>query len=112
MSDRLQFNVISQSTGEIYFIHLYRTENNLTCTCTCPAGRRSTHCKHRLAILKGEMHDVDSGDTDRIDEILSLLSGTDVEVELHDLQLLEGQKRVLDNQIKAKKKALGRALDD
>ena len=58
------------------------------------------------------MSDVDSGDADRAYEILEMLSGTDVEVELMALKELEVQKRALDNQIKARKKALGRALDD
>ena len=112
MSDRFEFNVVSRSTGGVYFIQLYRSGDNLTCTCTCPAGQRSTHCKHRLAILNGDMSDVDSGDADRTHEILERLSGTDVEVELMALKDLEVQKRALDNQIKARKKALGKALDD
>ena len=58
------------------------------------------------------MSDVDSGDADRAHEILEMLSGTDVEVELIALQELEVQKRAIDNQIKTRKKALGRALDD
>ena len=112
MSDKLEFNVVSQSTGEVYFIQLYRSGDNLTCTCTCPAGQRSTHCKHRLAILNGDMSDVDSGDADRAHGISEMLSGTDVEVELIALRELEFQKRAIDNQIKTRKKALGRALDE
>ena len=112
MGNRLEFSVVSQSTGEVYFIELYRSNNNLTCTCTCPAGQRSVHCKHRLAILKGDVSEVDSGDADRVSEIAEMLKGTDVEVELNALSGLEQQKRTIENQIKATKKALGKALND
>ena len=112
MYETLDFQVVSQSTGEVYEIKLSRSGDNLTCTCTCPAGRKGTHCKHRLSILQGDITDVESGDTDKLELISHMLDGTDVEMELKTLHDLEAQKLEIDKLIKARKKALGRALND
>ena len=75
----LDFQVPSSSTGEVYEVVLSRTDNNLTMTCTCPAGTKGMHCKHRLSILLCDFSDVESGDTDREGDIKEMLSGSDVE---------------------------------
>jgi len=108
----LEFQVVSSSSGEVYFIEVSRKGQNLTCTCTCPAGSHGTHCKHRLGILSGDAGIVEAGDTDQMHLIPQMLSGTDVEAALIRLNELQAQKAELDRKVKAAKKALARTLDD
>ena len=112
MFETLDYQVVSQSTGEVYYIELSRNGDNLTCTCTCPAGQKGMHCKHRLSILNGDISDVDSGDTDKMHLIEGMLEGTDVDQALNELRKLEEQKAELDKAIKAQKKVLGKSLND
>lgn len=57
----LEFQVVSSSSGEVYFIEVSRKGQNLTCTCTCPAGSHGTHCKHSGENLGIEVVDVHLG---------------------------------------------------
>jgi uncharacterized Zn finger protein len=109
---RLEFQVVSTSSGEVYFIEIVRKGANLTCTCTCPAGSNGTHCKHRLSILRGDAGMVNAGDTDQMHWIPQMLAGTDVEQAMARLDELEAQKAEIDRQFKAAKKALARTLDN
>lgn len=108
----LRFEAISSSTGEVYFIELSRDGDNLTCTCSCPAGQNGTHCKHRLGVLRGDASTVSAGDTDKMHLISDMLAGTDVAVALDRMHGLEAQKVEIDRQLKAAKKALARTLDN
>lgn len=108
----LDFQVVSSSTGEVYFIELSRAGDNLTCTCTCPAGQNGTHCKHRIGILSGDASIIKAGDTDKISLIPEMLSGTDVEAALERLKNIERQKAEIDKQLRAAKKALARTLEN
>lgn len=69
-------------------------------------------CKHRSAILRGDVSEVEGGDIDRAYEIKDMLSGTKVESALTLLAELEANKAALDKQIRAQKKVLNRALED
>jgi uncharacterized Zn finger protein len=109
---QLRFEVASASTGEIYQIDLSRSGQNLTCTCTCPAGSRGTHCKHRVAILCGDSSAIGGGDIDQFDQVARMVEGTDVENSLRNLFILETEKERIAKQIKDAKKALARTLDD
>ena len=108
----LDFQVPSHSTGEVYQIELSRSGDNLTMTCTCAAGSKKTHCKHRLMILQCDFSDVDSGDTDQANTILQMLEGSDVEAAWAEVIRLEEEQKQLKNKLSAAKKQLGRALDD
>lgn len=108
----LEFQVVSSSSGEVYFIEVARKGANLTCTCTCPAASNGTHCKHRLGILSGDAGIVEAGDTDQMHLIPQMLAGTDVEQAMARLNELEAQKAEIDRQLKAAKKALARTLDN
>ncbi|TCP23271.1 SWIM zinc finger family protein [Rhodovulum adriaticum] len=108
----LNFDVVSSSTGEIYHVQIARTENNLTCTCSCPAGQNNTACKHRLGLLLGKPEGVVGGDLDRIETIPSMLEGTDVDEALGELAALEGEKARIAKSITAAKKKLARVLSN
>lgn len=108
----LSFEATSASTGEIYTITVERRGNNLTCACTCPAGSKGTHCKHRIGVLAGDRAAVSGGDVDRLGEVAAMLAGTDVERALEALIAAEARKSDADRELKAAKKALARTMDD
>ncbi|MFZ7089436.1 SWIM zinc finger family protein [Primorskyibacter sp. 2E233] len=106
------FECTSSSTGEIYHIHVSRDGNNLTCTCTCPAGSKRTVCKHRLGVLQGDTNVVSGGDVEHLHLMPSILTGSDVQVELDRLKDLESEMDKLKKRIAAAKKSVAQALDD
>ena len=109
---KLEFQVESSSTGEIYSVEVSRSGDNLTCTCTCQAAENGMHCKHRVSILRGDSDGISGGDIDKMDIISQMLVGTDVEGALNQMLELEAQKAAIDKQLKAIKKQLGRVLVD
>lgn len=109
---KLEFQVESSSTGENYIVEVFRSGDNLTCTCTCQAAENGMHCKHRVSILRGDIDGVSGGDIDKVNIISQMLVGTDVEGALNQMLELEAQKAAIDKQLKAIKKQLGRVLVD
>ena len=108
----LCFVVESSSTGELYQIKVARSDDNLTCTCTCPAAENGLHCKHRVGVLLGDASTVSGGDTDKMHLMPQMLAGTDVDLALRQVVDLEARKSDIDKQLKAAKKHLARALFD
>jgi hypothetical protein len=60
---------------ELVFEHESST-NRIVALCTCPAGRKGTYCKHRLAILDGIDADVVSANPEHIAVVASWLPGS------------------------------------
>ncbi|WP_370654546.1 SWIM zinc finger family protein [Hydrogenophaga sp.] len=49
---------IEGSGGSIYRIKLYQTDIGLKTSCTCPAGQKKIHCKHRSAVFAGDFSQI------------------------------------------------------
>lgn len=108
----LSLQVTSSSTGEIYIVNLSRAGDNLTCTCTCPAGGSGTHCKHRLAILAGDKKIVTGGDADLLDHVPLLLEGSDVERALSEVAKWGEAKTEATKKLQVAKKMLAQTMDN
>jgi DNA polymerase III subunit epsilon len=54
LNDVLRF-LVKGSTGNIYEITARRTANRLRMTCTCQAGQNHFWCKHRAALIDGDV---------------------------------------------------------
>lgn len=107
---RLNFQVRSSSSNEIYDIRVLAFDGGLTMTCTCPAGTNGQHCKHRIGILDGDISALALGSAEDVAHVARLMPGTALEAAYHaklnaDLEV-DAAKR------KAKKAsvALGRAF--
>ncbi|MEZ5850389.1 MAG: hypothetical protein R3D68_07045 [Hyphomicrobiaceae bacterium] len=102
--------VVRGSSGNDYSVTFARAGNNLTATCTCPAGQAGTHCKHRLDILGGIIDGIVSGNESDVGAITEMLAGTDVETALRELNdAVENEKSAKAIVSRAKKK-LARCL--
>ena len=51
----LELLIESSSSGEHYAVTFTREGTNLPSSCTCPAGQKGIHCKHRLSLLAGDL---------------------------------------------------------
>ena len=54
----LELLIESSSSGEHYAVTFTREGTNLRTSCTCPAGQKGIHCKHRLSLLAGDLSSI------------------------------------------------------
>jgi uncharacterized Zn finger protein len=52
--DKASFLVQGSAAEPYKVIFKLRDDKNLSAYCTCQAGQKGTHCKHRINILRGE----------------------------------------------------------
>ncbi len=102
---------IEGSTGTPYSVSFARHLNNLKTSCTCQAGVKSIHCKHRLALFAGDLTQV-RGDMQPslAQKIAVMLDGTDVETALKALLAAEVEAGRATNNLKQAKKNLDRVM--
>lgn len=102
---------IEGSTGTPYAVSFSREGSNLKTSCTCPAGDKGIHCKHRLALFAGDLARV-RGDTrsDLAQQIAAMLHGTEVETTLRALVAAESEARTAAENLKRAKKNLDRVM--
>lgn len=104
------FTVRSGSSDELYQLEASRTDRGIRFTCTCPAGRTGSHCKHRLSILLNDTSSCVDVDAEAVAELQSMAEGS----ELVDLlrEMNEAERAVVEAQanLKRAKKAVGKAL--
>jgi hypothetical protein len=93
-----------------YEITAQKSGTKVMLTCTCEAGIRGTLCKHRLAILGGDVTSLLSDNAGDLARFHEMLSGTGAERSYHSLCKLEKEKEKLDALIKAEKKAIAREI--
>jgi len=105
----LRFIVIG-STGSEYEIIALREGDKFRMSCTCEAGKHGTYCKHRSALLDGEVSSVLSGNEGDVVRLKELICGTNVEKRYASVCALEKEKAALDSKLKLEKKALGREM--
>lgn len=112
MYDEYIFKV-KGSTEEPYEVSfLRRSKTNLSAYCSCPAGKKGMHCKHRLKILLGDSEGVVSNNIEHVKQVSSWLPGSDVEAILQKVKNLEAESEKIKKEISIAKKALAKALHD
>jgi hypothetical protein len=85
MNDKLTFRV-QGSQPEPYTVEFWREGSNLTTRCTCQAGQKGMYCKHRFALIEGDMSGLVSDNRHQIPILHELILGTDVADAFQDLQ--------------------------
>ena len=102
---------IQGSTGTPYVVSRSRNGNILITSCTCPAGDKRGHCKHRLALLAGDLTRVRANkDADLAQQIANIVAGTEVEEALQALKVAVAKASAATDRLKQAKKALDRAM--
>ena len=99
------------STGTPYVATFVRTGNVLHTTCSCPAGEKRTHCKHRLHLLGGNLSSVTEPMTeDLAKRLFSVLQGTSVQSAIEAMAFAEDEARGSADRLKRAKKNLDRVM--
>lgn len=75
---KLTFKV-QGSAPEPYVLEFWREGDNLSSSCTCPAGENGMYCKHRLNLIAGDISSLVSKNKNDADILKKMVQGTDVE---------------------------------
>lgn len=102
---------IEGSTGTVYRVYFLREGSVLKTSCSCPAGERRTHCKHRLLLFAGDDSRVRGDRPSALKQIISaMLQGTDVQSALNSLTQAKVEVSAAEARLKSAKRILDRAM--
>ena len=74
IQDDLSF-VIRGSTGNTYYVSVHRLEAAVRMTCTCQAGQNGSWCRHRTALLDGDVSNLLSDNVSDVVKLSQMTSG-------------------------------------
>lgn len=93
-----------------YEIIAEKSASKLTFKCSCEAGSKGSHCKHRFALLAGQPDAILSGNEQDLILLHTMLAGSSIDTRFRKICQLEIEKERIDTQLKAEKKAIGREM--
>jgi uncharacterized Zn finger protein len=102
--------LIKGDASEPYKVTFEKDGSNLNAYCTCRAGQNGQYCKHRFAILSGNVDAVVSENIREAKKVAGWLSGTDVDRALQDVALAEKELLRAKKKLSAAKKRLAAAF--
>ena len=76
---RVEFQIVG-SQGDLYDVAFEVGEGIGRASCTCQAGMNRQFCKHRTALLDGEISSLRSANATHVAELKALLEGTDLAI--------------------------------
>ena len=102
---------IEGSTGTPYVASFTRDGNSLKTSCTCQAGERQIHCKHRLSLIEGDTTQVRGNAPPNLaQQIAAMVKGTDVEEAVLALAAAGAEAKTATEKLKRAKKILDRVM--
>ncbi|MEO5340596.1 MAG: SulP family inorganic anion transporter [Magnetococcus sp. MYC-9] len=106
--------VQSDDYSETYQMSFRREGSNLTATCSCNNEEENTVCRHLFLVLTGEMGGLIllSGTEDDVDDIVKMVTGTDVEVALQRMIAVDETMQTAMKEYHKAKESLRKAVDD
>lgn len=69
---------VQGSAAVPYTVAFWKEGDNITARCNCTAGRFKALCKHRLAVLAGDISHVLGANPDHFDALAAMLNDSDV----------------------------------
>lgn len=102
---------VKGSASSPYEVTFIKDGASLTALCSCPAGQYGNFCKHRIAILDGDVATIVSDNADNVTTVVSWLQGTDVAAALSEYRDLEEIANTPKSAIVAAKRKLARAMN-
>ena len=109
-AEQLNFVVLNSAGDGQYNIAAYRSGREVRMTCECEAGANGQHCKHRLALLWGDVTALSSANPGDVATLNTWLSGTPLEAALSEVAALEREAEVVRKRLSQAKKRLGKVL--
>jgi len=103
----------SSSSEEIYDVTLCNENGLISINCTCPAGIHSMICKHRTALLGGDISNLlKKSDEKAVSEFLNSIEVGKIDNLFAELVEIEKEIEKLNKKKSGLKKAIGRKLDE
>lgn len=104
------FFTVQGSKGDEYEVTFHKEGSNVDILCSCQAGQKGIYCKHRFALLDGEIDSLLSKNLHDVEKIPDFIKGTDIEVAYKNFIEINREYEVIQNRLKSAKKALARAM--
>lgn len=99
------------SEGDVYQVAFTALSGKAMANCTCKAGSNGQFCKHRLALLAGDMGRlVDKSKATEVREVLGWAEFAPILEQVSRLHEIEAQMDELEKARASLKKAVGKAL--
>ena len=112
MREELCF-MVQGSAADPYQVRIVnRGKGNISAYCTCPAGEKKSHCKHRINILNGKTMGIVSGNESEVKKVLSWVPGSDLELAMKKVEEMEYQLDLAKSNLNKSKKMLAMAMLD
>jgi hypothetical protein len=105
--------LVKGSAAEPYETVFDKKGDNLTATCSCPAGAKGPmgqYCKHRFRILRGDTDGIVSTNIQDVRIVQGWIAGSDVEIAIHNLAEGEAELERAKKKVAAAKKALASVM--
>lgn len=107
----LEFEV-KGGEGISHTISANRAGDNLTLTCDCPTAFQGNICAHRLVLLAGDTSLLVSENASDVEELKTMMVGTDVDRCMREIAELDSQIRSLSTKLDEVKISLAASLND
>lgn len=107
--ETIQFRV-QGSAAEPYEVSFRKAGNNLSASCTCPAGEKGQYCKHRSRILEGSTEAIVSGNNEQVPTVVAWLPGTDIAAAMAAVAAAEREFERVKKVVTSAKKDLAAAM--
>lgn len=102
---------VKGSSSDPYEVTFIKDGTSLTALCNCPAGTFGNLCKHRVAILDGNITAISSDNAEQAPKVAEWLIGTDVETALAELRNAEKSKDHSKDEVMALKKKVAKVMN-
>jgi len=103
--------VVLGSSGDRYEVDARREGDHFHMSCTCEAGRHGTYCKHRFALLDGDIKNLASGNPADVEALRKLIGGTDVDRRYRLVCELAAERNRIEARLREEKKALAQEMN-
>ena len=107
----LHFVIASDSSPEeTYILRARRTDDGVRFACSCPASENGQCCEHRLALLKGELGTLRSGNAAEVMSLRQLARTTPMIRLLREIDEAEQEITAAQSRLAALKRQLAVAM--
>jgi uncharacterized Zn finger protein len=103
---------VQGSEAAPYKITFKKTDGNFSAYCTCAAGENGMYCKHRFALLNGDITGLVGDNSNDILTVKEWLVDTDVERAMQEVLIAEQKLDAAKAQLTMAKKNLARSMRD
>jgi hypothetical protein len=98
------------SKGDPYEIVAQRRGQHVIITCTCGAGINGTYCKHRFALIHGDVSDLASNNIEDVKALRSMITGSTLADALTEVVQAEEVAAKANRLMSAAKKRVAQAM--